>query len=327
MIPIRDTVPSKNYPIVNFTLIGVNILVYIIQMSQGTNLEQFIYTYGLVPARYSDPYLSAHFSLAQQIISLFTFMFLHGGFWHILGNMWFLYIFGDNVEDRLGSFYYLIFYFLSGIVSGVFHLIFNFYSTAPTIGASGAIAGVMGAYFIFYPRAKILTLIPIIIIPWLIEIPAFFFLGFWFLIQVINVSAGNEFSNGIAWWAHVAGFLFGVLFVKVFHTPSDTRFSDPLRHAFLQKRKSDRLQILRPSGSANDNHLYDLIRITPYEAASGAKKMINIPWGFYNRIYQVAIPAGTHDGTILRLKGLGKEMIGLQRGDLFLKIMIEQPWR
>lgn len=327
MIPIRDTVPSKNYPIVNLTLIGINILVYIIQMSQGPNLEQFVYTYGLVPARYSNPYISSYFTLSQQIVALITFMFLHGGFWHILGNMWFLYIFGDNVEDCLGSFHYFIFYLLSGIVSGVFHLIFNFHSTIPTIGASGAIAGVMGAYFVLYPRAKILTLIPIIIIPWLIEIPAFFFLGFWFLMQVVNVSVGGEFSSGIAWWAHVAGFIFGIVFIKAFHILPESRISDPIRYVSFKKRKSDRLQILQPAGSANDDHLYDVIRITPYEAVSGTKKMINIPWGFYNRMFNVAIPTGTHDNTILRLKGLGKQMPNSQRGDLFLKVIIEQPWK
>ncbi|MCU0599336.1 MAG: rhomboid family intramembrane serine protease [Desulfobacterales bacterium] len=311
MIPIRDTVPSKNYPFVNYAIIAVNVAVYLIQLIQGPHLEAFIYTYGLVPARYSNPSFGSHFTAGQQIFAMMSFMFLHGGFWHILGNLWSLYIFGDNVEDRLGSFPYLI---------------LNFHSTTPTIGASGAIAGVMGAYFILYPRARILTLVPIIIIPWMIEIPAFFFLGFWFIMQVFNASLSTGLFIGIAWWAHIAGFIFGIAFIRFIKTMPDSRFIDPLKHLSVKKHKSDRLQILHPESQPDGFDMYDVIHITPYEAAGGANKFVNIPWGFYNRTYKVSIPPGARDGMILRLKGLGKPMPDLRNGDLLLKVIVEQPW-
>ena len=164
MIPIRDTIPTKNFPVVNLTLIAMNVAIFLLQISQGPELCRFIYFYGLVPARYSVPQIASYFSPGQQLFSLVSFMFLHGGFWHLLGNMWSLYIFGDNVEDRLGHLRYIIFYLLCGMASGISHLLLNLNSNVPTIGASGAIAGIMGAYFILHPFSKILTLIPIIFI-------------------------------------------------------------------------------------------------------------------------------------------------------------------
>lgn len=324
MIPIRDTVTSKNYPVVNTTLIAINVVVFFFQMSMGAGLEKFVYTYGLVPARYSVPYIASHFTIAQQLFALISFMFIHGGFWHLLGNMWSLYIFGDNVEDRFGSFYYLIFYLLSGLISGLCHLFINYNSAVPTIGASGAIAGVMGAYLILYPNAKILTLIPIIIIPLFVEIPAFFFLGFWFVLQVFNAAASNAFSSGIAWWAHIGGFVFGVFSLKLFNILPVSSFAGTLKSASLKRKKTPRLQVLRPSGPARDFNLYEVIQITPYEAVAGAKKMVNIPWGFSNRFYNIVIPAGTREGTILRLKGMGWRTPDGQKGDLLLKVHIQQ---
>ncbi len=326
MIPIRDTIPSKNYPVVNTTLIGVNIVVFLIQMSQGIGLERFIYTYGLVPARFSIPYISSHFTLTQQLFSLISFMFLHGGFMHILGNLWTLYIFGDNVEDRLGSFYYLVFYLLCGLISGLFHLILNYHSTVPTIGASGAIAGVMGAYFILYPNSKILTLIPIVIFPWFVEIPAVFFLGFWFVMQLFNAAFSSAMASGIAWWAHVGGFVFGVVSLKFFNVLPEASIWGSFKSASFKKKTSPRFQVLKGANLRQDRDLYEEINITPYEAAAGAKKTINIPWGFYNRFYNVTIPAGTRDGMILRLKGIGKQMPDGQKGDLLLKVRLQQPW-
>ena len=176
MTPLRDTVPAKNYPVVNNTIIGINIVIFLYQFTQTVGLDKFIYIYGLVPARYTIPQISAYFTTWQQVFSFLSFMFLHGGFWHLLGNMWSLYIFGDNVEDRLGHLRYLVFYIICGFGSGLSHLLLNLNSNVPTIGASGAIAGVMGAYFILHPRAKILTLIPIFFIPYFLEIPAAFFL-------------------------------------------------------------------------------------------------------------------------------------------------------
>jgi membrane associated rhomboid family serine protease len=216
LIPIRDTIRSETYPIVNYVLIALNILAFLVEQSQGRNINEFIYTYGLVPARYSMPWISAQFTSGQQVIAFFAFMFLHGGFFHLLGNMWFLYIFGDNVEDRLGHFRYLAFYLLCGLASGISHLILNWTSQIPTIGASGAIAGVMGAYFILYPRAKVLTLVPIFFFLYFIKIPAFLFLGFWIFFQFLSATTSSAQTGGIAWWAHVSGFIFGVIFLKLF---------------------------------------------------------------------------------------------------------------
>jgi hypothetical protein len=325
MIPLRDTIPSQNYPVVNYTLIGLNIVAYLVQISKGPAMAEFIYTYGLVPARFTDADIRSYFTFPQQIISLVSFMFLHGGFWHILGNMWTLYIFGDNVEDRLGSFSYLVFYLVTGFVSGMFHLVLNLDSNIPTIGASGAIAGVMGAYFILYPGARILTLIPIFIFPLIIEIPAFFFLGFWFFFQVLNAMATSGLISGIAWWAHIGGFVFGIIFLQYFLRIPEKGFHGILKQASVKKRTSEHLQVLHPMGSADDIHLYEIIRITPHEAAVGGKKMINIPWGFYKRLYRVSIPAGVAEGTVLRLGGQGKQTSDGRRGDLFLKVKIVSP--
>ncbi|MFC1814142.1 rhomboid family intramembrane serine protease [Thermodesulfobacteriota bacterium] len=321
MIPIRDTIPSRNYPIVNTAIIGINVALYLVELAQGPNLDRFIYMYGLVPARYSIPHIQSYFSFGQQIIAMLSFMFLHGGFWHLLGNMWSLYIFGDNVEDRLGPFRYLVFYLLCGFTSGLSHLFFNLHSNMPTIGASGAIAGVMGAYLILYPNSKILTLIPIIFIPWFVEIPAFFFLGFWFVLQFINATVSHGNVSGIAWWAHIGGFIFGIIFLKAFLKLPASGITQKMRQV-TQKKKSHRLQVIRPIGPGSDPHLYGTIDITPYEARAGTTKLVNIPWGFQKRVVRVTVPAGIQAGSKLRLKGLGKITPDGPRGDLFLKVNI-----
>ncbi|MGD9226107.1 MAG: rhomboid family intramembrane serine protease [Desulfobacterales bacterium] len=322
MIPLRDTTPTRNYPVVNTTIIGINVVVYVIQSLQGAEINKFIYIYGLVPARYSLPQIAEYFTTGQQVFALVSFMFLHGGFWHILGNMWSLYIFGDNVEDRLGPIRYALFYLLCGIASGLSHLILNLNSNLPTIGASGAIAGVMGAYFILHPRSKILTLIPIFFIPWFINIPAFVFLGLWFLLQFINAAGSQGAVSGIAWWAHIGGFIFGMLFLKLFSTLPDRGISNRLRR-FTAKKKTPRLQVIRPAGSGDDRHLYGLIEITPYEAARGTRKLVNIPLGFQKRMFNVKVPAGIQEGNVLRLKGLGRRSGSGEIGDLYLKVTIE----
>jgi membrane associated rhomboid family serine protease len=322
MIPIRDTIPSKNYPVVNNAIIGINVVVYLVQISMVPDLNRFTYSYGLVPARYSVPQITSYFSTGQQLFSLLSFMFLHGGFWHLLGNMWSLYIFGDNIEDRLGPFRYLIFYLFCGMISGFTHLVFNLHSNIPTIGASGAIAGVMGAYLILYPNAKILTLIPIIFIPWFVEIPAFFFLGFWFVIQFISAAGSHGSVGGIAWWAHIGGFIFGIIFLKVLLVLPETGASAPMRKV-TAKRKTHRLQVIRPVGPGKDPHLYGIITITSFEALTGTLKLVNIPWGFQKRLVRVTVPAGVQAGSKLRLKGLGKITADGHRGDLFLKVDIE----
>jgi membrane associated rhomboid family serine protease len=322
MIPIRDTIPSKNYSVVNNSIIGINVVVYLLQISMVPDLNRFVYIYGLVPARYSIPQISSYFTTIQQLFSLLSFMFLHGGFWHLLGNMWFLYIFGDNIEDRLGPVRYLVFYLLCGITSGLSHIIINLHSNIPTIGASGAIAGVMGAYLILYPHAKILTLIPIIFIPWFVEIPAFFFLGLWFFIQFISAAGSPGGAGGIAWWAHIGGFIFGIIYLKILLALPGTGVSVPMRKA-TAKRKTHRLQVIRPVGAGKDPHLYGVISITSFEALTGTLKLVNIPWGFQKRLVRVTVPAGVQAGSKLRLKGLGKITPDGLRGDLFLKVVIE----
>ena len=192
MIPLRDTVPTKNYPVVNITIIAFNVVIFLYQLTQQVGLERFIYIYGLVPARYSVPQISAYFTAFQQIFSFFSFMFLHGGFWHLIGNMWSLYIFGDNVEDRLGPLRYLVFYTICGLASGLSHLLLNLNSNA----------------------------------------------------------------------------------------------------------------------------------ITPHEAVTGTRKLVNIPWGFHKRLYKVVVPAGMQEGRKLRLKGLGKRAATGEQGDLYLKVLI-----
>jgi len=322
MIPLRDTVPTKNHPVVNNTIIGVNVLIFLYQLTQGIGLDKFIYIYGLVPARYSIPQISVYFTPFQQAFSFLSFMFLHGGFWHLLGNMWSLYIFGDNVEDRLGHLRYLLFYIICGLASGLSHMLLNLNSNVPTIGASGAIAGVMGAYFILHPRAKILTLIPIFFIPYFIEIPAAFFLGIWFVLQFLNAAASQGQGSGVAWWAHIGGFVFGIIFLKLLLALPSASLPAKLGRA-TERKKTPRLQVIRPVGSGPEpQHLYGTIAISPHEAVTGTRKLVNIPWGFHKRLFKVAVPAGIQEGHKLRLKGLGKQAATGQRGDLFLKVLI-----
>ncbi|MCG6894734.1 MAG: rhomboid family intramembrane serine protease [Desulfobacteraceae bacterium] len=321
MIPIRDTAPSSTYPVVNLSLIGLNVLTFLFQLSQGPDLDRFVYIYGLVPARYSVPHVMQYFSTGQQVFSFISFMFLHGGFLHLLGNMWFLYIFGDNVEDRLGHLRYLLFYLLCGILSGVSHLMLNLNSNVPTIGASGAIAGVMGAYIILHPHARILTLIPIVFIPWFVEIPAFFFLGLWFLLQFLSATGSHGAVSGIAWWAHIGGFVFGILLLKLFGMVPRIGADEKVR-SVTSKRRTEHLQSIRPRGGAGDADMYGTLVISPYEALTGTRKLVNVPWGFHNRLIRVLVPPGVKRGSKLRLQGLGKQTREGSRGDLYLQVEI-----
>jgi membrane associated rhomboid family serine protease len=177
-------------------------------------VEEFIAAQGIVPARFLAAPGSA------QAVTLFTSMFMHGGWLHLFSNMLALYIFGDNVEDRLGHFGYLAFYLFCGLAAGLIHIAFNSSSLLPTIGASGAISGVLGAYFILFPRARVITLVPLFILPWIIEIPALFYLGFWFVSQLFNgalaIAAGGQAFSGVAFWAHVGGFIAGIILVGLF---------------------------------------------------------------------------------------------------------------
>lgn len=321
MIPLRDTIQAKEYPIVNYVIIGFNVALYLVQKAQGPALDRFVIIYGLVPIRYSVPEVASHFTFWQQAIALVSFMFLHGSFLHLLGNMWSLYIFGDNVEDRLGHLRYLLFYLLCGWASGLSHLLLNLHSDIPTIGASGAIAGVMGAYLILYPRSRILTLIPLFFIPLFFEIPAVVFLGIWFLLQFMNATASSNQPGGIAWWAHIGGFVFGILFLKMFLKISIFGKLGEVRQV-APKRKAPRLQPIRTIQSGNDPNIYGMIHITPREAEAGTRKLVNVPSGFRNRVFRVTVAPGVKDGTILRLAGVGRPMNGGKNGDLFLKVSI-----
>jgi membrane associated rhomboid family serine protease len=214
MIPLKDTTPRRSVPVITLLLIAVNVFVFIHQLSLSpTALDAFIKTYGLVPSKISLALAGRHYSLDQALLPLFTCMFLHGGLLHIIGNMWFLWIFGANVEDRLGPFAYLFLYLVTGIGSGISQLLFSWGSHVPSIGASGAISGILGAYIVFFPGSRILTLIPLFIIWFTARIPAAIFIGLWFLIQFLSgvSSLGTANMGGVAWWAHVGGFLLGVL--------------------------------------------------------------------------------------------------------------------
>jgi len=212
MIPLYDTVRTRKFPLVNLILIIGNVVafVYELQLSPSA-LERFIFTWGMVPARLlSDP--------TTAWITIFTAMFLHGGWFHLLSNMWFLYIFGDNVEARMGGVRYLSFYLLSGVAAVLLQAYILPTSQVPMIGASGAIAGVLGAYLISFPRSRIASLVPILFIFTIIEVPAVIFLVFWFVSQLYSGLFAMQGANasGIAWWAHIGGFLFGVIMVVFF---------------------------------------------------------------------------------------------------------------
>jgi membrane associated rhomboid family serine protease len=205
MFPLRDTQPSYSKPVVTGAIIAVNVLVFLYQFSLDPySLNHVIAQYGVVPDRFHPS-------------SLVTSMFLHGGWMHLIGNMWFLWIYGDNVEDILGHGRYALFYLLCGVAAGMTHLLFNMDSRLPTVGASGAIAGVMGAYMVKFPRSRILTLVPIFLFFTTIEIPAIIILGYWMLIQTVSGLGSIGYSHlsqgGVAWFAHIGGFLTGILLI------------------------------------------------------------------------------------------------------------------
>ncbi len=212
-IPLKDLNPSRTYPFVNITLILGNIAVFIYQVGLETTLSQrgadaFLLPYCMVPARIPS-FLAGHTGFEIAFLPLVTSMFLHSNWLHIAGNMLFLWIFGDNVEDFFGHFTYLLFYLVCGIGAGLLHVLFNLHSSVPALGASGAISGVMGAYILLYPRARILTLVVIFPLP----VPAVVFLGLWYVMQFLSglSTLGMKATGGVAVWAHVGGFLLGML--------------------------------------------------------------------------------------------------------------------
>jgi membrane associated rhomboid family serine protease len=215
MIPLKDLTPRRSPPVVTLLLIAANTFVFLYQVSLSPpGAEELVNTYGLVPLRIQYALAGTHHvTLAQAFVPLFSCMFLHGGWMHIIGNMWFLWIFGGNVEDRFGSFLYLVVYLISGIGSGISQVLFSWGSRIPSIGASGAISGVLGAYLVFFPGSRILTLVPLFIIWFTVRIPAFVFILLWFMVQFLSGlgSLGAVSAGGVAWWAHVGGFVIGLL--------------------------------------------------------------------------------------------------------------------
>jgi membrane associated rhomboid family serine protease len=215
MMPLRDAAPSRTIPFVTYLLIVANFVAFFFELSLGKFDTDLISRFGLAPASWLAGIRAMHISV---LLPLFTSMFLHGGWMHLLGNMLFLYIFGDNVEDKFGHFRYLLFYLLAGLAAAFTQIYFNSASEVPMIGASGAIAGVMGAYVFMFPKARITTLIFIIVFIKIIELPAYVFLGLWFLMQIFSgvmaLGIGGD-AGGVAWWAHIGGFAVGAVAVPV----------------------------------------------------------------------------------------------------------------
>lgn len=212
MIPLRDDNPAERPPLVTRTLIVLCAVGFLYELAQGDGIRAFFFAWGFVPERLGAA-LTGSGDLGAAGITLFTSMFMHGGWLHLLGNMWYLWIFGDNIEDRLGHLPFLGFYLLAGLVSALAHAFFNPASPVPTVGASGAIAGVLGAYARVFPRARVVTLIPVFFFFQVIALPALLVLGLWFVFQALAgaFSVGAPGAGGTAWWAHIGGFAFGYL--------------------------------------------------------------------------------------------------------------------
>ena len=218
MIPLKDLTSRRSFPTVTLVLIAVNVVVFLHQLSLSPAAgEAFVRAYGLVPYKISLALAGRRYTVAEAFSPLFTCMFLHGGFLHLIGNMWFLWVFGANVEDRLGSLPYLLFYLAAGVGSSIAQTLFSWGSHVPSIGASGAISGVLGAYIVFFPSSRILTLVPLLVIWFLWRIPAVVFIGLWFVMQFLSgvSSLGSQSVGGVAWWAHVGGFLMGVVLALI----------------------------------------------------------------------------------------------------------------
>jgi membrane associated rhomboid family serine protease len=229
MMPLRDTQERHGFPIVNIVLIAINVLVFFYEMSLGRNLEGFIRSAAFVPAEYFAPG-----NVVADARSVLVSMFLHGGWMHLIGNMLYLWIFGDNVEDRLGHVKYIAFYLLSGWAATLAHGYADTSSMIPSVGASGAIAGVLGAYLLLFPRARVLTLVPLGFYTQLRELPALLVLGMWFVLQLFSgvASLGGRQQAGVAWWAHIGGFVAGMILIKAMTLGRKQSPPAPTRHLY-----------------------------------------------------------------------------------------------
>jgi membrane associated rhomboid family serine protease len=209
MIPLKDDNPTRTFPIINYALIAANVAVFLYQITLPPHAyKAFLMANAMIPMRIPQ-FLAGYVGFKMAFYPMFTSMFLHGGLLHLLGNMLFLYVFGDNVEDYFGHLPYLLFYLVCGIGSALVHSLFNLHSSLPALGASGAISGVMGAYAVLFPRARVLMLFFVFLLP----VPAYFVLGYWFLLQFLSGIGefGAAASGGVAWWAHIGGFLMGMV--------------------------------------------------------------------------------------------------------------------
>ena len=233
MIPLRDDQPTSSTPFINYFLIALNVVVFLFELSVGMQsrgqLNALMFQFGVVPHNEIGLLTGTPvFSPGAAFVPILTAMFLHASWGHVIGNMWFLWIFGDNVEDHLGHFKYLVFYLLSGVAASFTHILLNADSRIPSVGASGAIAGVLGAYFILYPRARVLTWFPPF---FLFYLPAWLMLGYWFVIQFVSgaataIAETHQTTGGVAFWAHVGGFVAGILMIKLFpERPRRSRYA------------------------------------------------------------------------------------------------------
>jgi membrane associated rhomboid family serine protease len=213
-IPLHDHIRRQTFWFFTLTLICANVIAFLLELGAARDLDRLVFSLGIVPARYTDPHLFSALSSGGLVLPIFASMFLHGGWLHLLGNMLFLFVFGRSIEDRFGHPKFLLIYFLGGLGSALLHIVLNAGSRVPTIGASGAIAAVLGAYFVSFPGARITTLIPLFFFFWTIELPALLLLGYWFLIQFFSgfqmQAIESATAGGTAWWAHVGGFVVGM---------------------------------------------------------------------------------------------------------------------
>lgn len=219
MIPLKDKNPTHRVPVVNIALIVANTAIFLYEVSLGPRIEQFFLTFGVVPSDIVESFTSGRFRIGA-VSPFFTSMFLHGGWLHLAGNMLYLWVFGDNVEDKLGHGRYLVFYVVCGLAASLLHVFIAPSSSMPTVGASGAISGILGAYLLMFPRARVVTVIPIFFFLQVAELPALVVLGFWFVMQFFSglISLGYETGGmgGVAWWAHVGGFVAGLILILPF---------------------------------------------------------------------------------------------------------------
>jgi membrane associated rhomboid family serine protease len=218
-IPVGDNIRRQIFWVSTLSLVLLNAGVFVLELSMGRRLNEVVFYFGIIPARYTIPQVVALTPASGLIIPLFASMFLHGGWLHLLGNMLFLFVFGRSIEDRFGHLKFLLIYLLSGLGAAILHIILNAGSRVPTIGASGAIAGILGAYFVSFPRARITTLLPLLFFFWTVRLPALLLLGYWFLIQFFSgfqmQAIESATKGGVAWWAHVGGFAVGLFLAMI----------------------------------------------------------------------------------------------------------------